>query len=459
MGEGNARERSLTCDYCSEATAVIYCRADTARLCVACDRQVHGANALSRKHVRSQICDKCGDAAAIARCATEKLALCQDCDHDVHSAAADAGGSHARTAIEGFYGCPSSVELAASWGLELDSKESREGGDQFMFAGLGTIDSVFADLYVPCFSGSGRGGKRNPAVVQQLEEMARRDSSSLAASELSPRTPNRSATGCGGGDVDCRSVQLLPVASLLMMAPSDCADLRENHRVVEEGDLIWGCGPSDHTSQIWDFNLGQSREHNASSPLDDDYIGNNSSFTIRSYSELLKESSFANTEILEGFFEKNCPSSNEDVSSTNSIHHMPSQSLGAAATILSKWKSNKGNSKVSGSSSSNKNLPTISRPAVSSSHNPVRGSISKEISFGDQPLVRTELVNSFKKVDTQLLAEKRGTAMQRYKEKRKTRRYEKRIRYESRKARADIRRRVKGRFVKSSEDADDENHG
>lgn len=250
MGEENARERPLACGYCSEATAVIYCRADTARLCVACDRQVHGANALSRKHVRSQICDKCGDAAATARCATEKLALCQDCDHDVHSAAADAGSGHARTAIEGFSDCPSSVELAASWGIELDSKESREGGDQLLFAGWGTIDSVFADLYVPCFSGSDRGGKRKPAVVQQLEEMARRDSSSLAASELSPRTPSRSAAGCGGGNEDRRSGQLLPFASLLMMAPSDCGDPKENHRVVEEGELIWGCGPSDHTSQV-----------------------------------------------------------------------------------------------------------------------------------------------------------------------------------------------------------------
>ena len=28
------------CDYCSSATAEIFCRADSARLCLACDRQV-----------------------------------------------------------------------------------------------------------------------------------------------------------------------------------------------------------------------------------------------------------------------------------------------------------------------------------------------------------------------------------------------------------------------------------
>lgn len=91
------------------------------------------------------------------------------------------------------------------------------------------------------------------------------------------------------------------------------------------------------------------------------------------------------------------------------------------------------------------------------------------------------------KADMELLAKNRGKAMQRYKEKKKTRRYlfpliflsntfhftdviffnefgvclsdmihilnryDKHIRYESRKARADTRTRVKGRFVKASE--------
>nr|AAK83632.1 AT3g07650/MLP3_10 [Arabidopsis thaliana] len=39
----------------------------------------------------------------------------------------------------------------------------------------------------------------------------------------------------------------------------------------------------------------------------------------------------------------------------------------------------------------------------------------------------------------------------RYKEKKKARKFDKRVRYASRKARADVRRRVKGRFVKAGE--------
>lgn len=45
----------------------------------------------------------------------------------------------------------------------------------------------------------------------------------------------------------------------------------------------------------------------------------------------------------------------------------------------------------------------------------------------------------------------RGAVISRYKEKRKNRRFEKQIRYESRKARADGRLRIKGRFARSGE--------
>ncbi|EFH41883.1 hypothetical protein ARALYDRAFT_357028 [Arabidopsis lyrata subsp. lyrata] len=45
----------------------------------------------------------------------------------------------------------------------------------------------------------------------------------------------------------------------------------------------------------------------------------------------------------------------------------------------------------------------------------------------------------------------RNNAVMRYKEKKKARKFDKRVRYVSRKERADVRRRVKGRFVKSGE--------
>lgn len=102
---------------------------------------------------------------------------------------------------------------------------------------------------------------------------------------------------------------------------------------------------------------------------------------------------------------------------------------------------------------------------------------SKNMQPNEQPIIvkgDSILSTSTTKADLELLAQNRGNAMQRYKEKRKTRRYifhflfcsfpfqlwtltitwnryDKYIRYESRKARADTRKRVKGRFVKASE--------
>uniref|UniRef100_J3LNR7 CCT domain-containing protein n=2 Tax=Oryza brachyantha TaxID=4533 RepID=J3LNR7_ORYBR len=45
----------------------------------------------------------------------------------------------------------------------------------------------------------------------------------------------------------------------------------------------------------------------------------------------------------------------------------------------------------------------------------------------------------------------RNSVISRYKEKRKTRRFDRQVRYESRKARADSRLRIKGRFAKTNQ--------
>ncbi|KAG5226544.1 zinc finger protein [Salix suchowensis] len=68
------------CDFCGVARAVVYCKPDSARLCLHCDGCVHSANFLSRRHPRSLLCDKCSSQPAMARCLDEKLSICQGCD-------------------------------------------------------------------------------------------------------------------------------------------------------------------------------------------------------------------------------------------------------------------------------------------------------------------------------------------------------------------------------------------
>jgi len=68
------------CDFFGVARAVVYCKPDSAKLCLNCDGCVHSANFLSRRHPRSLLCDKCSSQPPIARCLDEKLSVCQGCD-------------------------------------------------------------------------------------------------------------------------------------------------------------------------------------------------------------------------------------------------------------------------------------------------------------------------------------------------------------------------------------------
>lgn len=78
--------------------------------------------------------------------------------------------------------------------------------------------------------------------------------------------------------------------------------------------------------QIWDFNLGRSRDRNESYALEIDYGTNNEGFTIRSYNDHLNENSFAAMKALEDIGDTSFPSSNDDILSSNA-HHVQSQTV------------------------------------------------------------------------------------------------------------------------------------
>ena len=90
--------------------------------------------------------------------------------------------------------------------------------------------------------------------------------------------------------------------------------------------------------------------------------------------------------------------------------------------MYGKWKSSANSSVANLSMTFGNNVPMMV-PAIGSSHDEGSGSSMKEISFGEQPIIRTEMVKAMKKVDSELLAQNRGNAMLRYREKRKNRRH------------------------------------
>ncbi len=110
------QKQKRLCDYCSEATALLYCRADSAKLCLLCDREVHSTNQLFSKHTRSPLCDSCDSSPASIFCSTECSVLCQNCDWERHRNSLSP--VHNRRPLEGFSGCPSVNELLGIVGFE-----------------------------------------------------------------------------------------------------------------------------------------------------------------------------------------------------------------------------------------------------------------------------------------------------------------------------------------------------
>ncbi|KAF8653844.1 hypothetical protein HU200_061970 [Digitaria exilis] len=421
-GGGGARQQ-WPCDYCGEAAAALHCRADAARLCVACDRHVHAANALSRKHVRAPLCSSCAARPATARVAAAPggaggpAFLCADCRGDE----GDGGG----VPVEGFSGCPSAAQLAASWGLDLrggcaDEEEEEEDNEDAFFSVLdysmlvAGADSDLRDLYVPCnppevpAPTAAAGGARRlkgEALCDQLAEMARREADSAdhphpPHSDLSPRTPRRNSAASSGRlpgnkmapplhppppPAPAPQEVPLPYTSLLMMASGNCTGLigaadRMAAAADDDDQLLWDCAaPSVPPTQIWDFNLGRSRDHDEKSAIEVGFGSNHGGFMIKSYSDMLKEISSGTTKDLEDIYDSRYCSTAEDIMSSNICQL------------------------------SSKNVSTVSNKC-------------KETVSVFLPYFRSFFC-----------------------------RYEKHIRYESRKLRADTRKRVKGRFVKSTE--------
>lgn len=116
------------CDFCGESKALLYCRADSAKLCLACDREVHSTNQLFTKHTRWLLCDACDSTPATIFCRTESSVFCQNCDWESHNNQS-LQSVHDRRPLESFTGCPSVNELLGILGFENVSKKCLLFGD------------------------------------------------------------------------------------------------------------------------------------------------------------------------------------------------------------------------------------------------------------------------------------------------------------------------------------------
>ncbi|EPS73275.1 hypothetical protein M569_01485, partial [Genlisea aurea] len=111
------------CDSCKAAPATVFCRADSAFICVPCDGRIHAANKLASRHARVWVCEVCEQAPASVTCKADAAALCASCDRDIHSANPLAR-RHDRHPVVAFYDAASAVKSSAAENFSEEEAEA-----------------------------------------------------------------------------------------------------------------------------------------------------------------------------------------------------------------------------------------------------------------------------------------------------------------------------------------------
>ncbi|XP_043722212.1 zinc finger protein CONSTANS-LIKE 13-like isoform X1 [Telopea speciosissima] len=209
LEQNDRTHQQRLCDFCSESMAILYCRADTAKLCFSCDREVHSGNPLFRKHNRSLLCDACDSSPASIFCSTESLVLCQNCDWNTHGLLSSL---HDRRPLEEFSGCPSVIDFSSIFGFDnvghkslLPMVDQGDGGllGSGFYGSVGGIVDELSDAFV----------WETPRVFSLDDLILSTDSSHNFQAIGNPPLPkNRNAT-CGQHKEDIQS-QLCQLAKL-----------------------------------------------------------------------------------------------------------------------------------------------------------------------------------------------------------------------------------------------------
>lgn len=541
------------CDFCQELCPTVYCRSDLARLCLSCDRHVHNANALSRRHLRTLLCDGCNLQPSAVRCHEENISLCQNCDWNIHGSS-PTGSQHKRRAINGYTGCPSAAELSGMWGLDdfPNTNVSDSCGESSKnVSGLRAINENIAnssnrwntsrnDSSLDCvvagrtdktgiahkfdilaetspsapsassmlYAADGLDGstlpaesKQNPVVVQQLLDLQKLPPQSSSQLQKYPEVQPQICTKV---QMDSKLIEPPPVEQMEQefqvqnqhqqrQQKDQIQGQQHNHQEQQmpsvspllpeaqqlkldanierfmQGDSFWHSNSAIEINQLWDPHMQDLGLCEDGDPCND-FNMSDVDLTFENYEDIFAGSEDHSVSLF-GDVGAACSSSEKNVSFADSSDHIESApkapSVSPVGCLLpsSHFPGPVGTNPVSGTSvqgmlgpgrvgdismsfstrkpHSSLSLSLSGHSGESSAADYQECDVSTRCLKGDPPWHPTSPESMF--------SQARGNAMVRYKEKKKLRMFEKRIRYASRKARADVRKRVKGRFVKAGE--------
>ncbi|KAG6768637.1 hypothetical protein NC652_019647 [Populus alba x Populus x berolinensis] len=418
------------CDFCGVEKAVVYCKPDSAKLCVHCDGCVHSANFLSRRHRRSLLCDKCSSLPAVARCLDEKLSICQGCDCSANGCSSS---GHQLRALNCYTGCYSLAEFSKIWSPVLEGSSS--GGFD---SGWDSLNS--APINENCISSC-------------LEQRDNEGSFGLFTGKLNELESCSKLEPWRGPP------------SIIMSNPNYIPCCRDQVPMFPEVTNL----PKQGCSIFKDIGLPDGEDLCEGLNLDDIPLDFENSDEIFSCSESQSKYQFGdvgkecmlmekNLSSVTGF---NGPIENAiEVSSSGQLECVAFQSscVSGPASAMQTISGNANCSIFTNPSCSRKlnlGFPAVSGQVHSSMSLPLSNIIGESSAAdyqdcGLSPLFLTGESPWESHLDASS-PQARDKAKMRYNEKKKTRTFSKQIRYASRKARADTRKRVKGRFVKAGE--------
>ncbi|XP_054816713.1 putative zinc finger protein CONSTANS-LIKE 11 isoform X2 [Prosopis cineraria] len=421
------------CELCVVVRAVVYCKRDSARLCLNCDAYVHSANALSRRHPRSLVCDKCQAQPAIVHCVDDKMSLCQGCDCNRNVCL---GLGHRRLMLLSYTGCPSFAEMCRIWPFAFDSTSSGLPRSWGSFNSLPKNESIcFAQLDD---NDASVGGK-----LSELESCTKYDPKMPQSSILQPN-PNFMPY--------CRDQPVLfPQDSKLL--PKGFHDSKDIG-ISEADDLCEALNMDsvqlnfESANEMFDCSQGATGYQLEDGGLDCLLIEKNLSVTESN--GLIQNTMEASSSVQQG-----CVGfqSSREGGSGSMIQGMNRNANCVLMNPSCNGEMNMGFPQGQVHSSMPLSLPTINCDSDTTTTDFQDCATSEFQDCGLSPTLLT--------VDTpwesnlgSTCPQAREKAKMRYIEKKKTRTFSKQIRYASRKARADTRKRVKGRFVKAGEEYD-----
>ncbi|XP_058092249.1 putative zinc finger protein CONSTANS-LIKE 11 [Magnolia sinica] len=408
------------CDFCGAQRPMVYCRSDTARLCLSCDSYIHSANALSRRHLRSVICDICNSQPAIVRCLEDKVSLCQSCDC---RGSAGVGPGHRQETVNCYSGCPSSADLSRFWSCGLDAPTVSEVDGSW---GSGLMTTINEN----CVSNGWEQGEDGSSVGLSMELNDLGCCGKLEPwMDSSSMVPNLNYMPCCG---DQQTFQKDPNQSKLGCSPFTDLGICDGDDICEGfniDDVAVCFGNSDET-------FGCSQSH----------------------SRDLIEDTGTDCLFMENFLVADCYSPIENAIEASSwgqhdcMAHQSSHVVGPAGMVQA---ASSNTDRVLLNPYCNRNI-SPGFPAKHSRMSLLASNLTSEngavdYQDGGESLIFLTGKSPWASNLETTCPQARHKAKIRYNEKKKTRMFGKQIRYASRKARADTRKRVKGRFVKAGE--------